>query len=186
MFDRLIDLLLDSLGLFKFWEVVDEYECGVVLTLGRVRERERRWEFWKRPNCEMPSGFHFVFPFAIERVLSDSVVPVTHALDPQSLTTADGRSVVVRAVITRSITDIRKALLECEGVETVLVDSAVGAVADAVRAHAWDDLSSKEFAKALTDEVRERARPWGVKIHRVQLADISASRSLRVWGLKTD
>ena len=173
MFDRLIDLLLDSLGLFKFWEVVEPFEEAVVTRLGKYHR-------------SLEGGFHFVIPLAVEQVYTDSVVPVTHDLAPQSLTTADGRSVVVRAVITRSITDIRKAILECEGVENVLVDSAVGAVADAVRAHGWEDLSSKDFAKALTDEVRECARPWGVKIHRVQLADISASRSLRVWGLKSE
>lgn len=168
MLDRLIDLILDSLSLFKFWEVIEPYEQAVVTRLGLYHRT-------------LEPGFHWVIPFAIERAIGDSVVPVTHALNPQSLTTADGRSVVVRAVITRSIVDIQKALLECEGVENVLVDSAVGAVADAVRAHGWDDLSSKEFAAALTAEVRDRARPWGVKIHRVQLADISASRSLRLW-----
>jgi len=173
MFDRLIDLLLDSLGLFKFWEVVEPYEEAVVTRLGKF-------------NRSLESGFHWVAPFAIERTYSDSVVPVTHDLAPQSLTTADGRSVVVRAVITRSITDIRKAILECEGVENVLVDSAVGAVADAVRAHTWDELSGKPFAQELTEEVRSRAKPLGVRIHRVQLADISASRSLRVWGLKAE
>ena len=168
MFDRLIDLLLDSLGLFKFWEIIEPYEQAVVTRLGIYHRT-------------LEPGFHWVVPLAIERVYGDSVVPTTHDLAPQSLTTADGRSVVIRAVITRSITDIRKAVLECEGVENVLVDSATGAVADAVRAHEWDELSSKDFAQALTAEVRDRAKPWGVKIHRVQLADISASRSLRLW-----
>jgi regulator of protease activity HflC (stomatin/prohibitin superfamily) len=169
MFERLIDLLVEFAGLFKFWEIVEPYEEAVVTRLGKYHR-------------SLTEGFHWVAPFAIERVYSDSVVPTTHDLAPQSLTTKDGRSVVVRAVITRSITDIRKAVLECEGVENVLVDSAVGAVADAVRAYEWEQLASKEFAVALTSEVRERARPWGVKIHKVQLADISASRSLRLWG----
>jgi regulator of protease activity HflC (stomatin/prohibitin superfamily) len=163
MFDRLIDLLLDSLGLFKFWEVIEPYEQAVVTRLGKY-------------DRTLEEGLHWVWPLAIERVYGDAVVPTTHDLAPQSLTTADGKAVVVRSII-----DIRKAILECEGVESVLVDSATGAVADAVRAHSWDELSSKEFATALTTEVRDRARPWGVKIHRVQLADISASRSLRLW-----
>jgi hypothetical protein len=35
MLDRLFDFITDILELFQFWVVIDEYERGVVKTLGK-------------------------------------------------------------------------------------------------------------------------------------------------------
>lgn len=168
MFDRLIDLLLDSLGLFKFWEIVDEYEGAVVLRLGRFHR-------------VLDPGFHWVIPFNIERTMGDIVKPTTHALKPQSLTTSDGVGVVVSGIITRTITDIRTALLECEGVETVITDSADGVIASQVRNATWEELHTDEFAAKVKSAIHKRAKEYGVSIQRFQWHDCAKSRSLRLW-----
>lgn len=169
MLDKLIDLIVDFIDLFRFWEVVDEYEQAVVLRLGRF-------------NRVLDPGFHWILPLGIERAMSDSVVKTTKNLAPQSLTTADGKTVVVSGIITRSISDIQTALLECESVETVIQDCAYGAIAKIVRAHTWEELHTDEFAAAMSKEVRTRAKEYGIQIHRVQLSDISLARSIRLWN----
>lgn len=180
MFDKLIDLLAQFWDRLLPFEIIDQYAEGVVLTLGRLRPRERKWEFWKRKSTHLGPGFHWIWPF-FEKVLSDVVVPTTFNLQPQSLTTADGQCVVVSMVITRSISDIEKSLLEVENPDNALVDSSCGAVAKAVRQTTWDDLHRPEFEQLVLEEIRKRAKEYGIRIHRAQLSDISKARSIRIW-----
>lgn len=167
MFDKLIDLLAQFWDRLLPFEVIDQYAEGVVLRLGRHHRT-------------VGPGFRWVWPF-FEKVLYDTVVPTTFNLQPQSLTTADGQSVVIGVVITRSISDIEKALLEVENPDEVLIDSCYGAVAKAVRATTWEDLHKPEFEELVLNESRKRAREYGVRIHRAQLSDLTKARSIRLW-----
>src|SRR6185295_11325301 len=103
MFDRLFDIVFQFLDLFKFWVVLDPFEQGVVLRLGKYQRT-------------VSEGFHFVYPFNVDNVLVDNVVPRTINLGEQGLTTKDGKTITVSAVVTAKISDIRKALLDVEHV----------------------------------------------------------------------
>lgn len=167
MLDKLIDLILNAAGLFKFWVVVREYERGVVLRLGRF-------------NREIEPGFHWVWPMSVDEVLTDNVVPRTYNLGAQSLTTNDGKCVTVGGVVTASIRNIRKALLEVEGVDHALVDSCSTVIARFVAQSTWDQLMHGIGSEKLTADCREIATDYGIKIVRVQLADCSVSRAIRL------
>ena len=62
MFDRLFDFISGIIDLFVFWVIVDEYERGVVKTLGKRR----------RSKPVLAPGFHFVWPLGIDEVLVDN------------------------------------------------------------------------------------------------------------------
>jgi regulator of protease activity HflC (stomatin/prohibitin superfamily) len=172
VFDKLIDLILDSINLFRFWEIVDEYEEAVILRFGKFHR-------------VLGPGIHPVWPFAVERAMSDIVKPTTHNLKPQSLTTSDGVAVVVSGVITRTITDIQTALLECEGVETVITDSAYGVIAASVRNATWEEIATDEFCSSVKSDIHKRAKEYGVAIKRFQWGDLSKARSVRLWNDST-
>jgi regulator of protease activity HflC (stomatin/prohibitin superfamily) len=106
MLDRLFDFITDILELFQFWVVIDEYERGVVKTLGKRR----------RKNPVLDPGFHFVFPLGIDEVLVDNVVPCVDEFDEQSLTTKDGKAITLNAVVMWSISDIQKILFDVRNV----------------------------------------------------------------------
>jgi regulator of protease activity HflC (stomatin/prohibitin superfamily) len=165
--DRLIDLLLSFLHLFRFWEVVDEYERAIVLRLGRF-------------NRELGPGWHLICPGGVERALRDNVVPTTAALPPQSLTTKDGQSVVVSAIVTWEIADVRKLLLEVEGAEEVVLDSVAGELARAVAARSWERVTDSRFARDVRDRVRALAEPYGIQVIKVQMREVVACQSLRL------
>lgn len=168
MLDRLIDLILSSIRLLSFFTVIDEFEEAVVLRFGKF-------------NRKLGPGFHLLWPFNIETVLTDNVVARTTNLPAQSLTTADGHTVVVSGVVTSRITDIQKALLEVEGVDHALLDSCIAEIARQVSRSTWDELRNPEFSDQLTKSCRRQGFKYGIEILRVQLSDVTKARSLRLW-----
>lgn len=147
--------------------VVDEFERGVLLRWGKCKK-------------ELDPGLHWKWPLA-DRALLDNVVPRTINLKAQSLTTKDGKSVVIGAVVTASIRDIQKALLDVETVDNVLEDSCYGQVAALVAATDWEQIRGVEFNETLTAACRKQAFRFGVEITRVQLSDVAISRALRLY-----
>jgi len=169
MFDKLVDLLIQFLDLFFFVRIVDEWESGVVLRFGRFHRLAG-------------PGWRLIVPLGVERLITQDTYPVVSKLAVQSLTTADGFAVSVRALVTWRAQNVRKVLLECGGAEEALVDSVTGVVARNVMAVNWRDLVSEEFAKMVTSDVTRKARTWGVKVLAVQLSDVVKCRTYRIMG----
>jgi regulator of protease activity HflC (stomatin/prohibitin superfamily) len=167
MIDKLIDLIISIIDLFRFWQVIAAYQRGIVLRLGVFHR-------------ELEPGLHWIIPFGIDHVLDDNVVPRTVALGAQSLVTNDGHTVAVSPVVTARIRDIQKALLEVEGVDHALVDSCSAAVAEHVARSTWDELRAEASAKTLLKECRQQAFRYGIEIIRVQLAEITTCRVIRL------
>lgn len=167
MFDRLVDIVLGFVDKFACMTIISDYQQGLVLRFGRF-------------NRILDPGLHFLWPL-VEDVLNDNVVPRTYNLVAQSLTTRDGKSVVVSGVVTARINDIRKALLEVEGVDDAIKDASVAEVAQAVVGATWPELADPGFCDVLTAACRKRAWRWGIDIMRVQLSDVSVSRSIRLF-----
>lgn len=167
MFDRIIDLLLQWVGWFIPFVVVDQFERAVVLRFGKhVRTLE--------------PGFHWIWPFEIERVIADNVVPRTVNLSAQSLVTKDGRFVVLGGIVTARIEDIVAATLEVEAVDHALQDACYGAIGTLVAASTWDEIREEAFIHELTKACRKPARRFGIDIMRVQLSDLTLARTLRI------
>jgi regulator of protease activity HflC (stomatin/prohibitin superfamily) len=169
VFDKLVELLVQFIDLFYFVRVIDQYMGGVVLRLGKYHRT-------------LGPGAHMVWPLGIERVLMQHTNPSTTKLDAQSLTTADGVAVVVSAVVTWRVSNVRKVLLECDGHEQVMLDSTTGVLAEHVTGVVWSDLVTEEFRCTITSAVAQRARKWGIKVMKVQLKDVARCRSLRLFS----
>lgn len=168
MLDWLRHFIETSLEAFQFWCVVNDYERGVVLRFGRFHR-------------EIEPGFHWIIPFHVERPILDNAVPRTMNLGAQSVTTQDGKQVVVACIVTARIHNIRTALLEVEAVDDALRDSCYAAVAQTVSGTTWERLSHENLTDELTAAARKAGWKWGMEIQRVQLSDFALSRSLRLW-----
>jgi regulator of protease activity HflC (stomatin/prohibitin superfamily) len=168
MFDKLIDILLQFVDLFRFFIVIDEFERAVVLRLGKF-------------NRTLEPGLHFLIPFNVDNTIVDNVVPRTVNLGAQGLTTKDGKTITLSAVVTAQIRDIRKATLEVEHVNEALVDSCYATIGDLVVAHDWDDVRKPEFSITLHKACRRQAMKYGIEILRVQLSDLTPSRAIRLF-----
>jgi regulator of protease activity HflC (stomatin/prohibitin superfamily) len=177
VFDHLIEFILDAIRALRFAVTIRSYQRAVILRLGK-------------PHRDLAPGLHFFWPFYIEVPLSVNVVPETMLIGPQSLTSKDDVPLVISTVVTFSIEDVRKFLLDIEGAHQVIQDSALGVIAGFVMTHTWNEVrgvippdvegkpidADNEIAKA----TRRRAKKYGVHIVNLQISDLSRSRSYRL------
>jgi regulator of protease activity HflC (stomatin/prohibitin superfamily) len=167
MLDRLIELLLQWIGFFIPFCVIDQFEQAVVLRFGRL-------------SRVLGPGFHWLIPFEVERVIADNVVPRTMNLGAQSLTTKDGQSIVLGVIVTARIHDIQKAILEVENVDTAVQDSCYAEVARVVHEHTWEEMQAESINDDLLKACRRRAFSYGVEIMRTQASDLTRCKTLRL------
>lgn len=168
MFDRLIDLVLDFVYLFKFWTVINDYEGAVILRFGRFAR-------------ELRPGFHLKWPFAIERVMRAIVVPSPLNLSQQSLTTADGVSIVLSLVVITTITNIRRYLLEIDGGEALVAEEVYDTVSDLVSRHTWAEIQASGFTAQVSNRIKRRGSNWGLEVQRVGITERARADSHRIW-----
>lgn len=168
---QLFDLFVQFLDSFRFLKIVKAWEVSVVLRYGRYHR-------------VLKPGLHFVLPCHLESVHTEWTVPYPRQLAPQPLTTADGIAVVVAAVVTTRCVDAEKLVCQSGGHEAAILDSAGGAIADAVSRAKWEDLTSAQFLRRLTVEMNEASHEWGLETMRVQFVNLSRARPVCIVGHK--
>ena len=169
MFDRLIELLVEFIELFKFWHVLDPYEEALVLRLGKLVR-----------HCR--PGFNWILPLGIERVYDEHIVPTTHSLGNESCTSRDGKSVAFHAIVTYRVRDIEKLLLEVEDGNHAIRDACCGEIGRVMRESTWEEMCASDILDKLTSAARKRGFRFGVEVMSVQLAGLVLCRSIRLMS----
>lgn len=149
--------------------VVKHYQEAVLLRLG----------IYKR---NLGPGFHWILPLNFDSVLHDDVKPRTEKLSGLSTTTKDGKSIGFDAVVTYSIADIRKALLEVHDLKDAVSDTCAGIIGMELSNAEWSQIWHGEVAEQLTTVCRKRGWKWGIEIHAVQLIGVALVKNLRISG----
>lgn len=168
--EKLVELLTQVWQFFIPFRILDDYERGVVLRLGRF-------------SREIGPGWNWIWFLGIEKALSENVVPKTFDLPAQSITTKDGIEVLVSTVVTAKIRNIKKALLEVDGGGSVIKDACIGSIGTMVASSTWEELRHKDFPEKLRKACHERATVWGWDIMAVQAGDLTRSPTLRIAGV---
>lgn len=170
MLDRLIDLLRDAVGMFRIGVVRDEFEAGIILRFGRLH------------RVMDHAGYYWLAPFYIDRPITDTSVIAARDLPMQSVTLADGVSIVVGPVVSFRTSDPVKFFLEVDDAEAALRDSARGTIREVLSGMTWEQVSSPDgdVADALTKAVRKLAWRFGIEVTRVSLADLCKTRTYRL------
>lgn len=159
---------LASLG--KFWlpfVVVDQWEQGVVLRFGKFKR-------------VVDPGFHWIVPFAIDKVITTAVVVQTHRLSKQSITTKDQKSVVVSAVIKFTISDIKTFLLDVYQASDAIEDVAMGALRSLISNKTWDECQHTDLESELKKVVSSEIKRFGIRVEKVTLPDLAKMISIRL------
>jgi len=92
MLDKLVQLFIDFLYLFKFWYVIEPYEAGHSFHCGY------RGRALGSANGWFGTGFHLVYPLGITTVRYFDITDESTELNPTDLTTKDGHHVKVGGV----------------------------------------------------------------------------------------
>jgi len=147
--------------IFKWINILNEYERGVIFRLGRVLGQA------KGP------GFVFVF-WPIDRIVKMSLRTVVHDVPPQDVITRDNVSVKVNAVVYFRVMDPVKAVVEIENyiyATSQLAQTTLRAVLGEVE---LDDLLSKreELNIRLQTIIDQHSDPWGVKVSMVEVKHV--------------
>lgn len=165
-FEKLIDLVVQFLELFRFCTIIDCYERGVRLRFGKF-------------SGALEPGFHFQCPFFIDRIITENVVPKLHQLPTQSVVTRDDKQIAMGAVICYSIRSIEKAVLEVESVNHAVNDACQTAILDLILTSTWDEIRAAEFGDGLTAKCRKRAWKYGIEIESVRFCELALVRTYR-------
>jgi regulator of protease activity HflC (stomatin/prohibitin superfamily) len=147
--------------LFKWINILNEYERGVIFRLGRVLDEA------KGP------GFVFVF-WPIDRMVKISLRTVVHDIPPQDVITRDNVSVKVNAVVYFRVMNPVKAVIEVENyvyATSQLAQTTLRAVLGEVE---LDDLLSKreDVNVRLQEIIDQHSDPWGVKVSMVEVKHV--------------
>lgn len=168
MFEKLIEILQASLESLLPFVILAEYQEGVLLRLGRFHRK-------------LLPGLHWKIPY-FDSVLHDDVKPRTERLTGLSTTTLDGKSIGFDTVVTYSISDIRKALLEVHDLKDAVCDTCAGTVGTEMSNKEWNAIRNGEVAEHLSAVCRKRGWRWGIEVHAVQLIGVALVKNIRISG----
>lgn len=180
MFDRLIDLLIQFIELFKFWYIVEDGEYCLVFTLGRAtRERGARGGWFR-------TGFCLRLPLSIEEEYVVSIKREPHDTAITRITTKDGVLVNIAGVFWYSIIPdkIRNYLIELGDEDEALRSAAIAAIFDVAQAHTFQELHEKteECEQEILLAVRKRLNHYGFKFYGFDMNEMVKSKAITLIG----
>ena len=170
-FDRIMDWIEYMIAYFQFLFVIDQYDMGVVLRFGVY-------------NRTVGPGLHLIAPFGIEESMEDTVVRTTSYLETQTVTSSDGKSVNITAILVYKIGNIKRWLLEVDDAEDALHDMTYGIISELAEQRTWQEIMKPLFMEEVTELVQEEAISWGARVVAVKLADRVQSKSIRLMGME--
>lgn len=171
MFDKLIELIIEMIDkIIPFW-VIPEYNNGVLLTFGKYTKT-------------LQPGFHWKIPFAQE-ILTHHVVTSLMSIPQQSLTTKDGKQIVVKVVIKYKVEDVKPLLLEVFDSSDAISDITQAIVKKQIHIRTWEECLDEDIDNEIAKKLRVEVKKWGIYIENVTMTDIGITKSLRIYNDKT-
>lgn len=148
--------------------VVKQYERGVVLRLGRLRDDVRG------------PGFTMVLP-GVERLRKVNMQIVTMPVPAQDGITRDNVTVRVDAVIYFKVVDAASAVVEVEDYRFAVSQMAQTSLRSIIGKSDLDDLLSnrEKLNQGLELMIDSPAVGWGVQIDRVEIKDVSLPETMK-------
>lgn len=143
-------------------QVINTYERGVVLTLG------------KNPKPIQP-GVVFKFPL-IQEIFTTPIMPDTISPSSVNVTTADGKTISVRVAIEYEITDAQKWLIEVTDATTNLADLTRGFVADYLTDINWEEVVQKRTRTEIKNKLNRKCQEFGCKINLLMFTEVCQTK----------
>lgn len=166
MFDKLIDLMVTFINDILPWKIVDQWEEGVHLRIGKFRRTVKPGLQWK-------------IPF-FDQIMATPVITQTVNLKPQTVTSADEKSIVLSSIVRYHIHDVEKFLLGVMHANDALVDTTQGTIRDVVEGTDWNYL--KDLGNLVKPEVNEQVKKWGITVEQISFPDLGEIKTYRIIG----
>lgn len=148
--------------------IVNQYERGVVLRLGKLR-----------PNVKEP-GLRVIIPF-VDQMRKISIRIVTLPVDSQQVITKDNVSIDVAAVAYYQVNDPIKSVVEIENVISATYQITQTTVRNVVGQSSLDEVLSQ--TASINDKIKKildvATAKWGIYVSTVELKDIKLPDSMQ-------
>lgn len=168
MFDKLIEFLLGTLEDLLPIFIVTQYNKAVVFRAGKFHKVADAGLHWKIPFFDKPD----------ER----TIITTTLTIPAQSITTKDGKQLVVKAMVRYNISDIKTLVLTIFDPIDAISDTTQGIIKEQITSREWSECSDNELDNTITKKVRSTVKHWGIEIEKVTLTDMGAIKSLRLFN----
>ena len=168
MLDKIIEVVAGIWNQIVPCQVVNHYNKGVMLRLGKFKKA-------------IEPGFHWKIPFA-DQIIDHTVVATTMELSSQSLTTKDEKNIVVRGVVKYKINDIETFLLDVYDAVDAISDMTMGTIKKVITSKTWEECKDDSIDDLITKKARVEAKKWGIEIISVTLTDLGVIRSIRLFN----
>ncbi|MFQ5716685.1 MAG: slipin family protein [Nitrospinales bacterium] len=159
--------VLIGLILFSAFNILREYERGVIFLLGR---------FWKVKG----PGLIIVIP-GVQKMVRVSLRTVVMDVPSQDIITRDNVTVKVNAVVYFRVMDPQKAIIEVEDFLYATSQLSQTTLRSILGQGQLDDLLSKreEINVRLQQVIDEQTEPWGVKIANVEVKNVDLPQEMQ-------
>lgn len=140
--------------------VVNQYERGVVLTLGKYTSTRN-------------PGLNWIFP-GIQKMTKVDIRLKTVDVPPQDAITKDNVSAKINAVIYYNITDAAKAIIDIQKIDYAILQLAQTTMRNVAGSVTLDELLAER--QKISDQIEQivdaATKNWGVDVASVELKDI--------------
>jgi len=154
--------------LFKWINILNEYERGVVFRLGRLLK-----------EAKGPGLVIVLWP--IDRLVKVGLRTVVHDIPPQDVITRDNVSVKVNAVVYFRVMNPNKAVVEVENYIYATSQLAQTTLRSVLGEAELDELLMKreQLNLRLQTIIDEHSDPWGVKVSLVEIKHVDLPQDMQ-------
>jgi regulator of protease activity HflC (stomatin/prohibitin superfamily) len=164
--DPLIQLFKDfGVTVLPFY-VVPQYESGLILRLGVYRKDAKPGFNWKL--------------FFFDEVITCRNTTTTMNVEPQTLTTKDGKNVIVSSIVKYRIVDPKIFLLEVEDAFDAIADICQGETKRLIVDRTWDECTTNDLDNEIQKKTKSSAKRWGIDVDLVTITELAIVRSYRL------
>jgi regulator of protease activity HflC (stomatin/prohibitin superfamily) len=166
MFDGIVRGITQFFQLFVFWFVVEPWQQCLRVRFGKHLKK-------------IPPGFHIKIPYFDSLHVQASRYRTAQCA-PQTLTTADGKTVVCTFAVGYALADIEKFYQSVHDANSTLTQIVSGFVADEIAITDSKNISAIDISERLTNNLSQRFVKYGLKDVSVRLQDFAFIRAIRL------
>ncbi|MEM8641536.1 MAG: SPFH domain-containing protein [Cyanobacteria bacterium P01_G01_bin.54] len=164
----LIALVLGGSALTGTVKIISEKNEALVESLGQY-------------NRKLKPGLNFVFPFYDKIVYQGTIKEKVLDIPPQTCITKDNVSISADAVVYWKIVNMEKAYYKVENLHKAMQNLVLTQIRSEMGKLELDETftARSEINEALLRELDIATDPWGVKVLRVEVRDITPSKAVQ-------
>ncbi len=164
----LLILGLSGAGLASSVRIINQGNAALVERLGSYRKR-------------LDPGLNILLPGLDRMVYQDTLRLKVLDIEPQSCITADNVSITVDAVVYWQIVDMERAYYKVQNLSSAMIYLVQTQIRGEIGKLELDQTftARSQISDILLEELDTATDPWGVKVTRVEIRDITPSKAVQ-------